>query len=98
MRLIIDIPKEKYEMFLNDGYAGLLDNDLYYDIKNGTPIPDNATNGDVLMAMFPNIDFTEMAITVHATTKVTSNGVKGSISYDFWKDWWNAPYQKGNSK
>lgn len=60
---------------------------------NAIPIPDNATNGDVIKAMFPSIDFTEMAFTVHATTSVTSNGVKGGISYDFWKDWWNAPYK-----
>jgi len=47
MKLIIDIPQEKYEMFQTDGYAGLLDNDLYYDIKNGTPISDNATPCDL---------------------------------------------------
>ena len=63
-------------------------------IANGIPI-DNATNGDVIKAMFPNIITDEFAITIHATTKVVSNGVKGVISYDFWKDWWNAPYQKG---
>ena len=56
-------------------------------------IPRNATNGDVIKAVFPSIDFTEMAFTVHATTSVTSNGVKGGISYDFWKDWWNAKYK-----
>lgn len=60
-------------------------------------IPQNATNGYVIKAMFPNIDFTEMAYTVHATTSVTSNGVKGGISYDFWKDWWNAPYKEERS-
>lgn len=56
-------------------------------------IPRNATNGDVIKSVFPSIDFTEMAFTVHATTSVTSNGVKGGISYDFWKDWWNAPFK-----
>ncbi len=57
-------------------------------------IPEGMTNGDIIKAVFPNIEFTNMAFTVHATTKVTSNGVKGGISYDFWKDWWNAPYKK----
>lgn len=60
---------------------------------NAIPIPPRATNGDIIKAMFPNIDFAEMSCTVHATTSVTSNGVKGGISYDFWKDWWNAPYK-----
>ena len=39
MKLIIDIPEEKYEMFQTGGYAGLLDSDLYADIKNGIPLP-----------------------------------------------------------
>ena len=56
------------------------------------------TNGDAIKALFPNIDFTEMAFTVHATTSVTLNGVKRGISYDFWKDWWNAPYERGKKK
>lgn len=61
---------------------------------NAIPISEDATNGDVIKAMFPNIDFTEMTFTIHATTSVTSNGVKGGISYDFWKDWWNAKYKR----
>ena len=61
-------------------------------------IPDNATNGDVIKALFPNIITDEFASTIHATTKVVSNGIKGGISYDFWKDWWNAPYQKGGKE
>lgn len=67
--------------------------DVLRVLKNCIEIPNNATNGDVIKAMFPSIDFTEMAFTVHATTSVTSNGVKGGISYDFWKDWWSAPYK-----
>lgn len=51
------------------------------------------TNGDVMKALFPNVNCDDMAFTVHATTKVVSNGVTGSISYDFWKYWWNAPYK-----
>ena len=46
-----------------------------------------------LKEIFPDIEFTDMAFTVHAVTAVTSNGVNGHISYDFWKDWWNAPYK-----
>lgn len=57
-------------------------------------LPDSPTNGDVIKAVFPNIEFTDMAFTIHAVANVTSNGVKGGISYDFWKDWWNAPYKR----
>lgn len=57
-------------------------------------IPDNATNGDVIKALFPEIITTDFCMTVHATTKVESGGVKGGISFDFWKEWWYAPYKK----
>ena len=56
-------------------------------------IPDNATNGDVVLTMFPEVKADEFYMTVHATTNVIHDGVKGGISYDFWKDWWNAPYK-----
>lgn len=58
-------------------------------------IPDNATNGDVVLTMFPEVKADEFYMTVHTTTNVICDGVKGGISYDFWKEWWNAPY-KGN--
>lgn len=94
MKLIIDIDEEEYKEALKDTYSGTsFENKIFTVIANGKPISDNATNGDVIKAMFPNIDFTEMTFTVHATTSVISNGVKGNISYDFWKDWWNAPYK-----
>lgn len=60
-------------------------------------LPDRATNGDVIKALFPNVETNEFAITIHATTKVECNGVKGGISYDFWKEWWNAPYKAGDT-
>ena len=55
-------------------------------IANGTPIPDNATNGDVIKAIFmPN----RIARTDDDTVR---------IDYDFTSDWWNAPYQKGGKE
>ena len=75
MKLIIDINDKDYEK-LKDGHIPFNILDV---IQNGTPIPDNATNGDVIMAMFPNVDF------------VTD--VFGGFNFPKW--WWNAPYQKG---
>ena len=56
MKLIIDIPKElksavyRCGLFLNPTEkTSLID-----AINNGTPIPDNATNGEVIKALFPN--------------------------------------------
>ena len=48
------------------------------------PIPDNATNGDMIKAMFPNEEIIE---TDGACVYV---GVK--MRFD--KDWWNAPYKR----
>lgn len=50
MKLIIDINKEMYEC-VKEGisyYTG----EVRRAIRNGTPIPDNATNDDVLKALF----------------------------------------------
>ena len=57
-------------------------------------IPENATNGDVMKMLFPDIITEEFYLVVHATTKVVLNGVNGEISYDFWKEWWNAKYKR----
>lgn len=66
-------------------------------IANGTPIPENATNGDMIKAMFPNIE-------VKTGGVITS--VKGLDCYkgallpyrQFWSEWWNSPYQKGGKE
>lgn len=54
MKLIIEIPDHIYEMVTNTGTFGCYRFDTRKAIKNGTPIPDNATNGDVIKALFPN--------------------------------------------
>ena len=50
------------------------------------PIPANATNGDMIKAMFPNLKGGEKAFEIVVT--VNKNKV-GNISVD----WWNAPYK-----
>lgn len=50
-------------------------------------IPDGVTNGDMIMAMFPN---------AKASVFVKEVGVKGLDTYStFTKKWWNAPYEGG---
>lgn len=50
MKLIIEIDEDDYE-YMKNGYVPHSFN-TFYAIKNGTPIPDNATNDDVLKALF----------------------------------------------
>ena len=46
------------------------------------PFPENATNGDMLQALFPNLNFTNVLAKMYAQN--------GKILLD----WWNAPYKK----
>ena len=90
MKLIIDIPEE---MIIDVQYEDVVQIPLEV-ISNGTPISDNATNGDVIKAMFPDNVFAEdkwrdeNGVTWH-TDIISDNGMTFA---DFW---WNAPYQKG---
>lgn len=53
------------------------------------PIPDRATNGDILMTMFPN-----------AQTREVCNGelieftLDGVVGITITKEWWNASYSR----
>lgn len=51
---------------------------------NAIPIPDNATNGDMIKAIFPNYDEIEL----------TEEYPSGKTYFS--SDWWNAPYKKGS--
>lgn len=50
-------------------------------------IPDGMTNGDVIKALFPNIDIEQIEdiIDVYGMSKCR-------VTYD--TDWWNAPYKE----
>ena len=49
---------------------------------------ENPTNGDVIISMYPNLRYT-----IHGNRIVTTIGVASSFDLD----WWNAPYEGGNS-
>lgn len=98
MRILIDIPEEVYKQIIEFGFLENTHGRICYKaIKNGTPIPDNATNGEVIKAMFPDNVFAEdkwrdeNGVTWH-TDIISDNGMTFA---DFW---WNAPYQKGGKE
>ena len=39
MRIVIDIPETIYKAIKEETYCGILDADVYYAIKDGTPLP-----------------------------------------------------------
>lgn len=83
MKLLIDIPEIEYNTRKIMGYFS--DNSKILEaVANGTPI-DNATNGDVIKAMFmPN--------------RITRTDDVVREEYEFDEVWWNAPYQKGDKE
>ena len=51
MKLIIDIPEEHYRI-LQEAMKNHMESLIGKIILNGTPIPDDATNGDVIKTIF----------------------------------------------
>lgn len=54
------------------------------------PIPKDATNGDMIKAMFPYGKYGTNGNEVHVY------GVGGNGCLVFTLDWWNAPYKRGS--
>jgi hypothetical protein len=95
MMLVINIPKEVYAdimihnreiMHRESGKSA-----YYFEglVQQGIPIPDDATNGDVIKTMFPNVNVYEH-----------NGGATYSVNneYNFNTTWWNSPYQKGGKE
>ena len=93
------VPKQLYTLFdsvVNGTFiseTSELPCDIYtegyfkgYDDGVNNLVPDNATNGDVIKAMFPNTTF---SMPYH-------QGLYDKI--DISRSWWNAPYQKGGKE
>ena len=65
--------------------------DLAYEKVDFIEIPDNATNGDMIKAMFPQFEVFIMGDNQQVTI------LCGEMRMDFSKDWWNSPYRKENN-
>ena len=50
MKVLIDLPDKTYHKINKNVYDY---GDMNVIIQNGTPIPDNATNGDIMKIIFP---------------------------------------------
>ncbi len=95
MKLIVDVPDNVYAKVMEYCEHNEIVEAVYGYIYHGTPIPDNATNGDVIKAMF---DTTEE----HFYDEDRMVDVYGLDRSDdpstFYADWWNGPYQKGGKE
>ena len=92
MKLIIDIPEEIYKAskIIAVQYEDVVQIPLEV-IANGTSIPDNATNGDIVQIMFP---YAEYNTYVDVVDRIAMADKDFEIHFD--EDWWNSLYQKGN--
>ncbi len=71
------------------GYKGFLHKFIEEcEIVDAIPIPEEATNGDMIMAMFPNLK-----VKIEGTHITCWNDEHRWFAPDY--DWWNAPYTKG---
>lgn len=96
MQILIDIPDSSYKVcydLRNVGDVNCLADILVNAVGVGTPIPDNATNGDVIKAMFIDVkvNVTKYSYVVEVKLPHHTEHDTGLL---FDKDWWNAPYQK----
>lgn len=99
MKVILEIPDEEVEIIKRNGFnkdgtfSFKLNEVLKQAIRNGVILPENATNGDVIKALFPSWeidaeddeDEEEPVVTCWIDRK-TQNWTCFDLS------WWNAPY------
>lgn len=95
MKLLIELPDTS---LYTDMYKAICESGSIYDednetiakaIKDGVLISADATNGDMIMAMCPDVEFkNDHEFTIWG---YINNGAC-IVRYDI--DWWNAPYKK----
>ena len=89
MQIVIDIPKKDYDRMCK----GELVDTILVAIKNGTLIPEGATNGDIIKAMFPNTKIDECQKDIYEEPQLYC--VEGMDEWTpFRANWWNSPYEK----
>lgn len=94
MKLIIDIPEEVYKhMMGNDLLLSVHGNICYKAVQNGTPIPNNATNGDVIKTMFPSIEVSDSEMMKNVYTGIPYGELIGA-NIDCMREWWEELYQR----
>lgn len=98
MKLMINISDSTYETIMARDWknAGWLFNKELKAIHDGTPIPDNATNGDVIKAIFSDNVFAEERWQDEngkmCTDVISDNGMT------FTDIWWNSTYKRGDTE
>lgn len=93
MKVIIDIPKPEFNHIkkVQSKRRGSIP---YTNIAFGTPIPDNATNGDVIKAVFPGAVFTDSMVEGYVCSVECHLIGRDTKRMYFDVEWWNALYEQ----
>ena len=88
---------DRYSYMNYCSYCGKKMEDKQAKEVNTIEIPKNATNGDMIKAMFPDSEIKE----IRGTFKGDLLGYRtwlGGCSRDFLLDWWNEPFKRGKEE
>ena len=94
IELVIRIPEEEYRWIMKSDKTVFRDvaskECMLHAIKNGIPLPNNPTNGDMVKAVFPNF---EEDVTIVGDTILLERYMP-YCKMQFHRDWWDAPYKE----
>lgn len=66
--------------------------DYNVSIHKAIIIPEDATNGDMIAAMFPYIEVENRGLITSVKGLDCNKGALDPYRH-FWREWWNAPYK-----
>lgn len=84
-QIVISVPDEWLEGTQLNLY------DVMGAVMNGTVLPDGATNGDIIKAVFDVTEVRQLDCCAFIDTSDDAN-------LRVYKDWWNAPYKRGDGE
>ncbi len=92
MKLIVDIDDNLYTRLFDNGDEYVADmRRACVAIRKGKSLPNNATNGDMIKAIFPNLEW------LRGSKDVDYYYLDSDTPYApklcTFKSWWNAPYK-----
>ena len=93
MQIVIDIPEKDLECLKRTGQVTY---SLVDSILKGTILSKNATNGDVIKALFPDIEIADSPCLDKVYTGIPFGKYIGA-NIDCMREWWNAPYEVGDT-
>ena len=98
MKLMIDISDSTYEAIMARDWknAGWLFGEELKAIHDGTPIPENTTNGDMIQALFPDEEFTVKDYYQGEQSIVVICNKDNSMEFE--PIWWRSPYKRGETE